>query len=143
VKCKHTKLRYRWLRNDGWYSMIVRRGKIPGDAEGFRDPTAIACHFCGAWLSLGPANDKGVEHEIRAAFLAAEWKPNGGVGKLITPAESDGWCGWPHRSPAGPAEEVGFLACQIHHHEQDLGAMCWAGEHQADYVITQHPEGGE
>lgn len=40
---------------------------------------ALVCLDCGAWLSLGPANDEpeAVQIEIRAAELAAEWDPDG------------------------------------------------------------------
>lgn len=62
---------------------------MPGDHGQFEDDDLLCrarvcgvlveqfrCLDCGAWLSLGPANDEPaeVQVEIRAAELAAEWK---------------------------------------------------------------------
>lgn len=93
------------------------------------------CLDCGAWLPLGPSNDKGCEVEIRAAELAVAWKPVGGVRKIITDAERQGWSGWPYRQPMREGEHVGFLAAQIVNHERDIGDVNWAGHHMADHPI--------
>lgn len=37
---------------------------------------ALICNDCGEWLPLGPSNDVGVEHEIRAAEIVADRDPS-------------------------------------------------------------------
>lgn len=95
------------------------------------------CVTCGEWLPLGPAHDddERVRVEVRAAELAAEWRPVGGVVHLLTEGERIGWVGWPYRQPTTTDEWIGFLAAQIQNHEQDLGDVNWAGHHNADHPI--------
>lgn len=87
------------------------------------------CLDCGAWLSLGHSNDTapGVAVEIRAATLAANWKPLGGAD--TTDDEYIGWGGWPHYAPNGPGEATGFLAAQILNHDREQAGHRFTGEH--------------
>lgn len=97
------------------------------------------CGRCGAWLTLGAANDVvcslAVLIEIRAAELAAAWTPENGVGSMCNDGEVLGWAGWPYCTPDGHDELAGFLAAQIVNHERDLGEVNWAGQHTADHPI--------
>lgn len=79
----------------------------------------LRCLDCGAFLSLGPSNDDGVEHEICAAEIAA-------LGQLAFKSlEHPGgeWFGWSQHVAAAdydeyattvrPHEETGYLAREI------------------------------
>lgn len=109
--------------------------KVPNTQGGHR--RHVECMKCGETLPLGPSNDADyrVEIEIKAAELATAWKDDGGIADVSTADERTGWSGWPYRQPMNERELTGFLACQIHHHEQDLGDVNWAGRHMADYDV--------
>lgn len=74
-KCKHKRtLHLRWI-GGVWCNPVYGVNCVdwisPSDG-------AVTCRDCGAWLSLGPANDEpaAVRVEIRAAGLAAIWNSN-------------------------------------------------------------------
>jgi hypothetical protein len=73
--------------------------------------------------------------ELRAAELAAAWKPRNGVMGIADPDERTGWNGWPYRQPTNRGQRIGFLAAQIKNHERDLGDVNWAGQHMADHPV--------
>lgn len=124
VRCKHTRTRVVWFKS------------IHEDEASHY----MLCARCGTHLPLGPANDDGphaaqVAIEVRAAELAAAWRPGDGCARLINPSESLGWNGWPYRQPTNADEWTGFLAAQIQNHGPDLGDVNWAGHHMADHPI--------
>ena len=133
---------------------------MPGDHGQFEDDDLLCrarvggviveqfrCLDCGAWLSLGPANDEPakVQVEIRAAELAAEWKPVGGIVPCSTSTERVGWLLWPHEAPRTIDESAGWLASQIQNHRMD-GQNVAGAEHAARVIATHdatHEHEGE
>lgn len=61
TRCSHGK------GSEGWDNVITIGATVHGE---YRSVRVEVCWKCGHWLPLGPANDKGVEVEIRAAELA-------------------------------------------------------------------------
>jgi hypothetical protein len=69
-KCRHKSTRHRYWRDGAWCGVVygVNAAEWISTNDG-----SVVCQDCGAWLSLGPANDDSdaVRIEIRAAELAA------------------------------------------------------------------------
>lgn len=79
--CKHTGsgvMHHGWHAQDGYWYEAPYLTRYQADAA--------ICLDCGAWLSLGPSNDRGVEHEIKLAAHIQEvcvlWEPKD-QGELI------------------------------------------------------------
>jgi hypothetical protein len=128
-KCKHpARVWLWWVCDDMQYAYFTaQRAKGLGWSwfgRGLGDPHARWCAACGAWLSLGPSNDRGkpVSIEMRAARLAAKWAP---VDRECH-AVRDGW--YCHRDGIGPRfnnvyGQAGYLAREIATHATASGEV--------------------
>lgn len=83
------------------------------------------CIDCGAWLSIGPSNDKPaeVQIEIRAAEIAAHVSDDGApLVRRFDGAEHAGWIEHAfdsQKTPEQPGEWAGYLARCIVEHDND------------------------
>lgn len=138
MKCKHENATgYMWRDTPKHLSAI---GIVGQWGYAFTQPGKvghhhkIVCDDCGAWLSLGPANDKGVEHEIRAAEIAQGLALRFPSTRIEHPAMNlaaryAAQCGYDDKQPAF-AWSCGWTGLE-NAYEAGYLARC----------ITQHPEG--
>jgi hypothetical protein len=83
------------------------------------------CANCGTWLPLGPSSES--EPEVKIELRAAELALNDGPIRTCDNAmpkdyEECGWDCWPFLNAmhdAAPAQWAGYLARQIHTHEEE------------------------
>jgi hypothetical protein len=116
-KCKHENADH-LMPGESFAPFVARpRPYVLVTCEQFR------CVDCGAWLPLGPSKDQGVEHEIRAAEIAANLA---GKGCTMSSLEISGFNDEPMRLRNGvpilldtAAQQAGRLARVIATHGAD------------------------